>query len=395
MLPVEEAVSHILSKAKTLKPETVAIEDTQHRALSTPIRSSMDMPPFDNSAMDGIAIRFEDRNDTLVLQGTIACGSKRPAPLNTKHAYKIMTGAPLPEGADTVVAKEDILIENDTVTVQCDVRHGQHIRQKGSDIKENDFLFDVGTKIDVGVQALLASLGNTHIQSYSVPKVAVLSTGDELVHYSQTPKWGQIRNTNNLLLCNLIRSLGIEPTDLGSVGDNLPDTVSAIKRGLEFDVIITTGGVSVGEFDFVKQAIEEAKIQLEFWKVAMKPGKPVVYGSHPNGSHFFGLPGNPGSAFVAFSLFLRPFLRKLSGQSSPIDQTIQGVLNQDYTKKPGRSHFLRAQLDTTTDTPVFDISGPQGSGSLLSLCDVDALVHIPAELLAIDKKTMVKAILLK
>ena len=294
-----------------------------------------------------------------------------------------------------MVAKEDLMSEHNLIAIGSSVKEGQHVRHKGSDIEKGESLFRVGTQVDIGAQALIASLGIATVSTYSIQKVAVLSTGDELVHYSKAPKWGQIRNTNNLMLCNLLRSMGIQATDLGTVRDNLPDTVAAIKDALKHDVIISTGGVSVGEFDFVKQALTEANIQLEFWKVAMKPGKPVVYGSHESGTHFFGLPGNPGSAFVAFSLFLRPFLKKLMGSTSPQDWTINGFLSEEYKKKSRRAHFLRANVTMDSEQPIFNISRPQGSGSLLSICDVDALVKIPAETLVIDMKTKVEAILLK
>ena len=277
------------------------------------------VPPFDNSAMDGFAVRAADVVDAnadsptaLLISETIPAGHMATHRLGPGEAAKIMTGAPLPGGADAVVQSESTREEGSHVLVLEPVRPGRNIRRSGEDVARGDRVLAAGSVLGPAEIGLIASLGLPSIQVHRLPRVAIISTGSELVEVDQPLGPGQIRNSNSYSLRGQCQQLGIQATALGIVPDDYGATRELIEQGLAYDVLLTSGGVSVGEFDFVKEVQDELGVERRLWGVAMKPGKPLAFGVR-DGTLVFGLPGNPVSAMVSFELFVRPALLRLMG----------------------------------------------------------------------------------
>lgn len=379
-MTTDEALAWLLERARSLaEHEEVATQETLGRVLAEALVSAVDVPPLDNSAMDGYAIAAAG----LTLgAGTILPVSQRiPAgrvgqPLARGTAARIFTGAPLPPGADAVVMQERCKEEGGKVTIQQAPRAGENIRRRGEDIRRGDRILAAGTRLRPQELGLASSIGFARLNVYRRLKVAIFFTGDEIVMPGQALAEGQIYNSNRYTLHGLLAGLGCEVIDLGIVPDNLDATRRVLKEAAaRADIVITSGGVSVGEEDHVKAAVEREG-QLTLWKVAMKPGKPLAFGEVGK-AFFLGLPGNPVSALVTFTLFVRPFLLRCQGvqQVEPLRFTVNADF--DWKKTGDRREFVRAKLhrDNSGNT-LASLYPNQSSGVLTSAVWADGLVEI-------------------
>lgn len=392
MLSVSEALSRVLSNFQSLGTEPVAAIDAAGRVLAEPVRATLNLPPFANSSMDGYAIRAADVRGvaahapaTLAVIGDVPAGVLPSIAVQSGTAVRIMTGAQMPDGADAVVPVE---ATDDTrsptggplpaiVQIREPVLAGANIRAVGEDVRLGEEILSRGTLLrpyDIGV---LAAFGMNRVAVVRRPRVAILGTGDELVDIDQVPAAGQIRDTNSVTLTALARKYGAEPMRLGVARDRVEDVyarlVSAVESGA--DVIVSSAGVSVGAYDVVKAAVERDG-SLEFWKVRMRPGKPLAYGRF-RGLPFFGLPGNPVSSVVGFEIFVRPAILKLAGRLR-LDKPRVGVLTSEPLLSDGRESYLRAVVVREGDGYVAHSAGGQGSNMISSLARSNALVIIPA-----------------
>jgi len=395
MLTVKEAGERILAAVTRLPAESVAIDDAAGRFLAADVTAGRQLPPWDNSAMDGFAARSADLPGTLPIDGTVAAGHPPPEQtLRAGAAVRIMTGAPLPPGADTVVMREDAGDRGDSVELPASAA-GKHVRRAGEDVAAGSTVLPTGTQLGPGEIGLLAALGNAQLEVGRRPRVAILSTGDELIDVDVDPKPGQIVNSNAYALSAQVREAGGIPVPLGIAADDRDAVIAHLRRGLEHDVLCTSGGVSVGDFDFVKEAFDAIGVAIDFWKVAMKPGKPLAFGVAPSGTLVFGLPGNPVSSMVVFELFARPALRLMQGAATVARPLVEVSLARDYHKEPGRAHFVRASLAWSGGKLVATPSRYQGSGMLRSMVGIDALVHVPAESGDVREGSPLPALLLR
>ncbi len=337
----------------------------------------MTVPPLDNSAMDGYAVRAAECQPGVALPVTqrIAAGQVGHD-LQPGTVARIFTGAPVPPGADAVVMQENCALQGDTISVNQPVKPGDNIRRAGEDIRSGDVILAAGTRLGAAEMGLAASVGLAALPVHRRLKIASFSTGDELVQPGQPLAAGQIYNSNRYTLAGLVRGLGCDWIDLGAVPDTLAATVDALQRAAQqADVVITSGGVSVGEEDHVKAAVSQLGT-LDMWKVAMKPGKPLAYGRIGD-ADFIGLPGNPVSTFATFCLFARPFLLTRMGARRVLPQTYTVTAAFDWLKPGDRREFLRARLVNADDASLHaELFRNQSSGVLTSAVWADGFVDI-------------------
>ena len=375
MLSATQLLENLLGRARgTTGTETIAITAAHGRVLAVPQISSITVPPLDNSAMDGYAVRLADVTHVgarLPVSQRILAGSVGQ-PLAVGTAARIFTGAPVPAGADAVLMQEDCTAEDEAVQINKLPRPGENIRRAGEDIQAGAQILAAGTRITAAEMGLAASVGLAELPVFKRLKVACFFTGDELVAPGTPLAPGQIYNSNRYTLAGLIHDLGCELIDLGIVPDSLEATETALAGAASIaDVVITSGGVSVGEADYVKAAVEKLG-RVEMWKVAMKPGKPVVYGQVDK-ADFIGLPGNPVSAFVTFCLFVRPFLLKRMGVADVLYRAFAVQADFAWTRPGVRREFLRARLQPNGKLALFP---NQSSGVLTSCAWADGLADI-------------------
>src|SRR5665811_1362329 len=317
MVTMQEALSLILKEAQPLPAEKKAFWEAQGFVLTQDVVAPHNVPPFDNSAMDGFAVRAVDTAGAdvdspraLRVRASVAAGHTTDHRVVEGEAVKIMTGAPMPAGADAVVEVESTKEEGDSVFIGKEVRSGENVRMAGEDVTEGSIVLPEGSSIGPAAVGLLASLGHSQVQVHRKPRVAVLATGSELVGVDQDLAPGQIRDSNSYTAAAQCRTLGLDPVRLGVAPDDKESTRRLVGEGLEYDVLITSGGVSVGEYDFVKDVQDELGVDRRFWRVAMKPGRPLSFGVR-DGTLVFGVPGNPVAAMVSFEIFIRPALLRL------------------------------------------------------------------------------------
>lgn len=400
MLSFADATQRILKEARPLETESLALLETQGRVLRANQVASRRLPPWDNSAMDGFAVRSSELPGALPIAGVIAAGAPPEETLAPGTCLKIMTGAPVPAGADAVVMRENVQEEQSEARFADKPKPGSHIRRAGEDVEEGSTLLAEGALLGPGELAILAAQGITTVPVTRRPQVVILSTGDELVPLGAEPREGQIISSNNITLAAQIREAGGTPIDAGIVGDSLQDTVRALRALSDYDVLITSGGVSVGDFDHVKAAFDEVGIQILFWKVAIKPGKPVAFGMRERGPGtrpqlIFGLPGNPASSLVTFELFVRPLLRSMLGHDETARDCVPVKLASTIEKSAGRTHFVRAQVQRREDGLVATPLRKQGSGMLRSMVAVDCLLMLAAEETVFPEGSEVPALALR
>ena len=383
MLDLEEALARILAAMPALRGERVCLTNAHGRVLTEPVVSPMDLPMFDNSAMDGYAVRAEDvalaKPDSparLRLAGKIAAGETFKGHVTAGTCVRLFTGAALPAGADAVVMQEDTRAaesERGEIQVLDSVKPWESVRLRGEDVKRGALLADVGDVLTIGKLNLLAATGCAEVSVGCQPVVGLLSTGSELREPGQTLAPGQIYESNRLGLAELVRRAGGIPRILPLVPDTLAETRRAVAETLDqCDLIVSSGGVSVGEMDFAKQAFEEIGGDLQFWKVAIKPGRPFVFGRR-QAKFWFGLPGNPVSALVTFLLLVRPALLRWQGAKEINLPSYPGVLAEPLSNPGERRHFMRVKVDAAGK---IDSAGLQASHALSSMAAANGLVDV-------------------
>jgi molybdopterin molybdotransferase len=356
-----------------------------------------DLPPADNSAMDGYAVRAEDIAGAPVrlrVSGDIPAGRPPSHALDAGTAMRIMTGAFVPEGADTVVQVELTDGGTDHVEIRKAVPRGASVRRRGEDMRAGDFVLRAGTRIGPAELAVLAAAQKTTVSVSRRPTMAILSTGDELIDMDGVLAPGKIVNTNAPLLAALVRDAGAIPRVLGIVRDTREETIAALQTAITSDFVITSGGVSVGAFDFVKEALEAIGAETKFWRVAMKPGKPVVL-SRRRDTLIFGLPGNPVSCFVSFHLFVRPALRKSLGEPEPLfPPTVSMRLAAPLRSAGDRRVYVRVHVAAHDGELVAQPLTSQGSGSLTSMLGANGLAVVEQGVTAVAAGERVTVLLL-
>lgn len=391
LMNVDEAVARILDAIQPLGTERVALLDALGRVLAAPLVADLSLPPFANSSMDGFAVRAADvstanpdRPVMLRVVGDIPAGATTTSPVGAGEAARIMTGAPLPPGADAVVPVEqtdqawhsgDDAPLPEQVAIHASVKVGDSVRPVGEDITAGETVLEAGTIIRAQELGVLAALGQAQVRVNRRPRVAVLSSGDELVGVDEPLAPGKIRNTNSYTIYGLILAYGGEPIIIPTAHDTLDDVRRRFREALDHqpDLILSSAGVSVGAFDVVRAIVEELG-EIGFWRVNLRPGKPLAFGNL-GGIPFFGLPGNPVSAMVTFDVFVRPALLKMSGSPDAlptVEATLRAALKSD-----GRRSYIRVKLAREAGKIIADTTGTQSSGALMSMVRADGLLIIP------------------
>lgn len=382
MLSVSEARRVVLGHARELPPEQVPLLDAAGRVLAEDVVAARPLPPWDNSAMDGCACRYADlaSGAPLRLVGAIPAGGVAGT-VGTGEAVKIMTGAPLPEGADTVVPVEDLRIEEHRVYVLRRPVPGAHVRPAGEDVAAGERVLPAGTRIRPAEIGMLASLGHRFVAVLRRPRVAILSTGDELADLDAAPDDPRLRDANGYILSALVGEAGGVPVRLGITPD-VPDALTkAVSRGLDADVFLSSGGVSAGDYDFLPRVLQAVGVAVHFHKVAIKPGKPLLFGTRGQ-TLVFGLPGNPVACVVAFEQFVRPALRRLQGREDLLRPTVWAVLGAEVEPvghKPGRTEFLRCRVIREGEGFRVAEVGRSGSGLLSTLVRANAFLVLDVD----------------
>ncbi len=382
MKTFDEALYYLLSQVNpTQETEQVSISEAFGRILAEPIVSPVNVPPHDNSMMDGYCLHSYDmqHNDTFEISQRTPAGAV-PEALKTGTVGRIFTGAAIPDGANLVIKQEDTVQLSDG-RIRINLKKacpGLNIRKTGEDIQVDSTILKVGHKLHPQDLGLISSIGLDKVTVFKPLTIATFTTGDELLEPGEQPEPGKIYNANRYVLAGLIPQLGFKLIDLGRVEDSLESTVSAMKQAAKLaDVVVTTGGVSVGEEDHIKPAIEQLG-SLDMWKVKMKPGKPIAYGDI-EGTPFIGLPGNPVSAFATFNLFAHPYLLKMQGANEIKAKPIWLEANFEWLKAGFRREFARARIVNKNQKSVIDIYPNQGSGVLTSTVWAEGFVVIPED----------------
>jgi len=382
MISVSDAQARILAQVEAIAPpELVPVGSCLGRVVAEDVRSSMDVPPTDNSAVDGYAIVSDDIPATgrreLEVVAELAAGSVYEGVLRSGEALRIMTGAPIPAGAGTVYPQEIVTREGRRLSVPT-IERGANVRERGEDVKTGAVVLPAGTVLRPQELGVAASLGLAQLLVTQRPRVAVLSTGDEVVEPGFERKPGQIYDSNRLALRGLAQASGAQITDHGIV----PDVFEELRQHLveaaaTSDVVLTSGGVSVGDYDLVKAVLQDVG-GIDFWQVAMQPGRPIAVG-RIGASHFFGLPGNPVACMLTFHLFVRPALYKIAGRRELFGPRFHAVALEPMRKKVGRREFKRGILRYTDDRWEVQTTGPQGSGILTSMTYANCVIVVEEE----------------
>lgn len=386
MKKVEDALKIVLESAETLASERVAITDADGRIIAEDILSPVYHPPADNSAMDGFAVRWEDVKDAssenpvkLKVLQDVHAGERADLFLGKGEATSIMTGAPIPPGADTVIRVEDTnRSRGKVIEIYKGGKKGQDIRKKGENIQKGDAVYEKGQLIGPAEVGMLALMGKPVVTVFRKPLVAVLVTGDEIRDLDEPYDEEKITNSNGYALAAQVKEAGGIPLLQGIARDRKEDLRCKLKEALRADVVITSGGVSMGYHDYVKEVLQELGVEIRFWRVDMRPGHPVAFGRLGN-KPVFGLPGNPVSTMVSFEQFARPLLRSMGGYKDPYRPVVEAELTESITSKKGRKHFVRGNLSFEEGRYKVSTTGAQGSGILLSMSKANCLIVIPEE----------------
>jgi molybdopterin molybdotransferase len=401
MLSVEEATQEVLKAFSPLEVESIPILEALGRVLAEDIHADMDIPPLPNTAMDGYAVRAEDTRGAspshpvrLRILQNLPAGYVTDAAVQPGTAIRIMTGAPIPPGADAVVRFEDTREDGEWVEVFQEVPKGKEVREAGEDVRRGQLVLPRGTELRPQEIGMLAALGRPRVKVHRRPRVAILATGDEVIDIDAPWQPGKIRNANSYSNAAQVLRYGGQPFLLGIARDDIGELTARIRAGLQqgVDLFLTSGGVSMGDFDVVKKVLA-AEGEMRFWRVRMKPGKPLAFG-HIQGVPLLGLPGNPVSAMVAFELFARPAILKMLGKTKLEKPTLEAILADPIPRKDGRRHYLRVQVAREGDQFVARLTGEQGSGILLSMVRAQGLAIIPEEARSLPAGSRVRVMML-
>lgn len=382
LLPIDEALARILNNAEPHGTETLSLSEAGGRVVAEPVQAKLKQPPFDCSAMDGYAL-MAPQNINYPLEfsiiGESAAGKRFEGQLKQGEAVRIFTGAPMPVGADSIVIQEDTERSGDKLTIRQGLDKGRHIRHAGLDFTPGDTILPSGRELDAPALSLAAASGNAMISVFKQPRIAILATGDELVPPSTIPGADQIVASNSIGVAEIVRRTGGKPEDMGIISDDPAKIESAISQVLDdgVDILVTIGGASVGDRDFVHSALKNCGVDLDFWKIAMRPGKPLMYG-HKTVSgktvHVIGLPGNPVSSLVCSLVFLRPLITKLSGRHLTADFR-PARLGKPMNANDHRRDYVRATVKRAADGTLTATPYPLQDSSMLSaLVASDALL---------------------
>jgi molybdopterin molybdotransferase len=390
MLTLEEARRRINEAVPVLPPVTRSFQEAVGWVLAEDIVAESDLPPWPNSSMDGYAVRgadlssaSEERPVRLRVVGELPAGRAPDRAVEYGEAIRIMTGAPVPDGADAVVIVEKTRSDGDWVDVMSGVKPGENIRQAGENVARNERVLEKGTLLRAPEIGLLASLGRTRVSVHQKPSVAVISSGDELVPPDESPGPGQIRDSNRFTLTAHLSRLGFQAVDCGNARDREEEIENLFRGAASWsDAIVSTGGVSVGDFDLTKKVLARLG-RVDFWKIAIRPGKPVAFG-FIEGKPVFGLPGNPVSSLVVLDQIVRPALRKMAGHAKLYRDTYRALLLEPLTRHPGRTEFIRAVIRYQDGRFLARTTGPQGSGILKSVSRANGLIIVPAGVESLD-----------
>ncbi len=382
LLEVPEAVRRIVAAMPVLADEAVPLLDAMGRVLAHDVTATLTLPPWANSAMDGYAVHAADLETvpvTLPVIETVAAGGFPSRAITRGEATRVMTGAPVPDGADTVVRVEDTDGRADVVTIRDARDAGKHVRPRGEDIVEGAVAIPAGTVLGAAQLGVLASLGNATVRVHRRPRVAILASGDELVEldrFDEVRGGRKIVSSNTITLQALVRSVGAEPVYLGIAADSPASLREHVARAAGCDLLVTSAGISVGEFDYVRDVLAELGAVMDFWRVRMRPGAPIGFGRLGE-MPWIGLPGNPVSTMVTFELFVRPALRRMQGQRALFRRPLAVKMDEPVTIGADLTHFLRGVVRHEEGEARARLTGPQGSGILTSMSMANALLVVP------------------
>jgi molybdopterin molybdotransferase len=373
-LAIGDALDLVLSRVRPLAGETVPVKAAAGRVLREPAAALVDLPPFDSSAMDGYAVRAGDTPGQLRVVGHSAAGTPFSGAVSNGEAVGISTGAEVPVGADAVVPVELVREQGELIEVEA-VAGGSHIRGRGGDVSSGELVVTAGVRLGAPEVGALAAAGLAEVVCGRRPTVAVLATGSELRPPGEPLAPGEIYESNSILLAAQLESAGALVEPLPPVADDPPETRAALARGLDFDVLLTSGGVSVGPHDLVRGLLAELGVEEVFWQVAVRPGKPVAFGVRGS-TLVFGLPGNPVSSLVGFELLVRPALEALQGLSDPRPRYLPGRLGSSVKRNGGRDELVRARVRVEAESVVLEALGGQESHMIVRSASADALVLV-------------------
>ena len=393
LMPVDEALSRVLAAGKTLGAELVKLDHVIGRVLTKDLKSKRNQPPFRSSAMDGYAVRHQDLNDPLMLIGVSAAGHAFKGVVKKGQAVRTLTGAPLPRGADTIVIQENVSVDGKRIAVLEVPVIGRNIRPQALDFKKNDVLIAAGTRVSARDVGLMAAANAALVSVRKRPRVVLFTTGDELVLPGDHPRADQIFSSNSQALAAMLSTWGAEVINLGIIRDDMRATIAAIKKALGADILVTTGGASVGDHDYVQEALKRSGVEIGFWKIALRPGKPLMFGTKGKLS-VLGLPGNPVSALVCARIFLKPLIEKMLG-NDPKDETVLARVASPLPANDERQDYLRATIRFEQDgARVAEVFSKQDSAMQRNLRDADCLILRAPYAPAIEKGTLVSVLLL-
>jgi molybdopterin molybdotransferase len=395
MLSIREAQERILERVGTLASERVPLLEACGRVLAEDLVAGRALPPFDNSAMDGYAVRGADlapgAGTRLAVVGESRAGSGELPAVGPGQGIRIFTGAPMPPGADTVVIQEVVRREGETIVVERPPRTGANVRYAGEDVAPGATVLSRGAVVDAAAVGLAAALGRGWLGVVARPRVAILATGDELREPDEPLGRGEIVSSNTYAVAAQVLAAGGTPVPLGIARDEETSIRGHVERGRQCDMILTLGGVSVGDYDLVRAVLDGLGWESSFWKVDMKPGKPLSVG-WLGGVPVIGLPGNPASAMVTFELFARPALRRMGGHAHPFRREVAVPLAVAYAKDDNRAHVVRCRMRREAGGPVLEPLAKQGSAMLTSMIGVDAFAIIDGPARTVEAGTAVPAL---
>ena len=382
MIPVEKALEIVLDNARALPTENVDFQDAPGRVLAEDVVSDLDLPPFPRSAVDGFALRSADVKSPpsqLRVVGVVPAGVSPAFHVNGGEAAQVMTGAPVPAGADAVQMVEKTRLQGERVEILEAVGSGKNIAPRGDEVKEGDIVLGKGTRLDAASVAVAATVGKVKLTVGRRARLAVIATGDELVDPASKPGRGKIRNSNAFSLVAQARCAGAEVRNLGVAKDTEESLRRLIRDGLEGDVLLLSGGVSMGRFDLVEGVLGELGVRTLFDRVALKPGKPLVFGISPGGGLVFGLPGNPVSTMVTFELFVRPALAKMEGCDEPRRPLLSATLRDSLSSKGARRAFLPGWIEPEGSGIAAHPISTRGSADIVAFSKANALLIVPED----------------